>query len=195
MRILASIIAALIAITIHEAPKSMLAVALGDKTPQYQGKLTLNPLKHMDPIGFLVLMLSNIGWSSPVEFNPNNFKHKKRDTVIVALSGIIISLVVAYFTFIAAVNMGMKELVTHTNFGQDILHKVALNSLGLAAINLLPITPFSITKIIAVFSPRNYFKMIQNERTFHTIFLLLYFMEIIPIAARFMIAYFYRIIL
>lgn len=185
IRIVMSIVAALVVTTLHEVPKAVLAVAFGDDTPKIQGKLTLNPFKHVDPIGLIVMVASNAGWSYPVEFNPNNFRHKKLNTVIVALSGIVTSGVIGILALVTVGNMGLVNLTRGNSYVQIFLFYVALNSLGLSIINLVPITPFSITKIIAVFSPRNYFKLIQHERTAHILFLMLYFLGIVPMIIGF----------
>ena len=79
--------ALLIALTIHEYAHARVAVALGDPTPKFQGRLTLNPIAHLDPIGLIMLWLVQFGWAKPVEVNARNFKNWDKDMMWVALAG------------------------------------------------------------------------------------------------------------
>ena len=80
--ILLTLPAVIIAITFHEFAHAFVADKLGDTTPRSQGRLTLNPLKHLDPVGFVLLMFAHVGWGKPVEINPNNFTSNKLNTPI-----------------------------------------------------------------------------------------------------------------
>src|SRR3989344_8883223 len=75
------------AITIHEFAHAWMAVYLGDPTPKLQGRLTLNPIAHLDPIGTLMLLLVRFGWGKPVQFDPYNLENPKRDSAIISLAG------------------------------------------------------------------------------------------------------------
>ena len=86
-QLLIKALAVLLAFTVHEAAHTFSAYWLGDITQKSLGRLTLNPLKHIDPIGFVMILLFNFGWAKPVRFNPEHFKKPDRDILIVALSG------------------------------------------------------------------------------------------------------------
>ena len=90
--------AIIIALTFHEFAHGKVADILGDKTPYYQGRLTLNPLPHIDPIGFLMLLIFKFGWARPVEVNPLNFKNTsiKKGMMLVALAGPGMNLLLAF---------------------------------------------------------------------------------------------------
>lgn len=194
--LLVSMFAALITITLHEFPKAAMATLLGDKTAKYQGKLTLNPFKHMDPIGYLFMVgtsissftltlmsiptVVSVGWSYPVEFNPHNFKNPKRDTWIVATSGMITSIVVGIACLVALRFMGHDFELASVNVVYNFLLTLGLQSLGIAVINIIPVVPFSITKIISVMAPRKYFWLIQHEKMIQMAFLMIYFIGVIP---------------
>ena len=90
-----SVLAALFAISIHELAHGAVADRLGDPTPRALGRLTLNPLKHLDPIGLIMLVLFRLGWAKPVEVNPLRFKNYRRDIILVALAGPLANLTVA----------------------------------------------------------------------------------------------------
>src|SRR3989344_2523293 len=79
--------ALLIAVTIHEFAHAFIADKLGDTTPGMQGRISLNPLRHLDPIGTLMLILFRFGWGKPVQFDPFNLRHPKRDSALIALAG------------------------------------------------------------------------------------------------------------
>ena len=87
--LLASLVGIAIAISIHEFGHAYSAHLLGDDTAKYNGRMTLNPAKHIDPIGLLTLIFFHIGWAKPVPVNPNNFKNYKLGNLIVSLSGVI----------------------------------------------------------------------------------------------------------
>lgn len=82
-----SAIGLVIAVTVHEFCHAFVADYLGDPTPRVQGRVTLNPLAHLDPFGTLALLFIGFGWGKPVEFDPYNLKHKTRDTALIALAG------------------------------------------------------------------------------------------------------------
>ena len=126
LNILLTLPAVIIAITFHEFAHAFVADKLGDTTPRAQGRLTLNPLKHLDPIGFVLLMFAHVGWGKPVEINPNNFtsnKSKSACEAMVSLAGPIMNFIIAIiatiiyyalYTF-APVNTGTGILILLVN--------------------------------------------------------------------------------
>ena len=89
-------IAVLISLTVHEYSHGLAAYKLGDTTARDMGRLTLNPIKHIDPIGALCLLFFHVGWAKPVPINARNFRHPKRDFAITALAGPVSNLIMAF---------------------------------------------------------------------------------------------------
>jgi len=79
--------AAIIGLTVHEFSHAYMAFRLGDHTAKDQGRLTLNPLKHIDWMGFFLIVIAGFGWAKPVSFNPDNLKHKHRDEILISIAG------------------------------------------------------------------------------------------------------------
>lgn len=168
------IIALIFSIVIHELSHGLAADQLGDPTARYAGRLTLNPLSHLDPIGsFLVPLLTFFGggfifgWAKPVPYNPLNLKNPRRDSVLVALAGpasnIILAIVlIIFYKFFAL----LLPLASQTFF----LSVIRLN-LGLAIFNLIPIPPLDGSRIFLSLLPFQ----VQAALEIYGIFLLLIF--------------------
>ena len=126
----------LFSITIHEYAHGRAALALGDPTAKSMGRLSLNPLPHIDPFGAICLFLFNFGWAKPVPVNPLYFKNIRRDTIIMALSG-------PFANFAAAFVAGMLIRFFRLPFEiyQLTLFYLLIMNLGLGLFNLLPIPP------------------------------------------------------
>jgi Zn-dependent protease len=142
---LLSLPAILIGISIHEYGHALAAVKLGDDTPLHQGRLTLNPLSHLDPFGFLCLLLVGFGWAKPVMINPRNFKNPKRDDIIVSIAGVTLNLVTAViFVLIIKVLVSNFRSIFNTNTGQYLLimlYSVVQINIVLMVFNLIPLPP------------------------------------------------------
>lgn len=190
-----TLVAALLAISIHEYPKAILATFLGDNTPRVQGKVSFNPFKHMDPIGFILLVTQGVGWSYPVNFDAQNFKDRKRGTLFVSLIGIIVSVAVAIAILTMNKFFGNNPLsiVGYSIYYKFFTDRLLINCLSIAVFNLIPVPPLSITKIIEVSSPRMYFKLLQYERMIHMGVFLLYFTGIIPFFVKAISTVFVRV--
>ena len=93
---LAVILAALGAIILHENAHGIVALWCGDETAKLQGRISLNPAKHFDIFGFIMFIVIGFGWARPVPVNPNNYKHRKLDSVLVALAGVFTNVVLAF---------------------------------------------------------------------------------------------------
>ena len=96
--IILSALATLITLSIHEFSHALAAHKLGDDTAKYMGRLTINPIKHLDPIGALCMVFFRFGWAKPVPINPRNFKNPKRDFALSAMAGPLSNLVIAFFS-------------------------------------------------------------------------------------------------
>ena len=131
----------LIGLTVHEWAHAYVAYRLGDPTARNLGRMTMNPFAHVDLFGFLCLLLMGFGWAKPVPVNPNNFKHYKRDDILVSLAGITMNLITALvFTFVLYIGFFRWNMYTNTAFRSIILSIVTIN-LSLAVFNLIPVYP------------------------------------------------------
>lgn len=132
----------LLAISIHEFSHGYAAVKLGDDTPLIQGRMTLNPLKHIDPFGFLCLLIVGFGWAKPVMINPKNFKNPRRDDLLVSLAGPVSNLVVAFIFvgFMKLLDM-FAPVTTFTQIVWSVFSGTVSINLVLMVFNLLPIPP------------------------------------------------------
>lgn len=146
------VVAALFAIILHEIAHGLVSTWLGDPTPKRQGRLSLNPLKHLDPIGTLCLIFFHVGWAKPVVVNPDYYKNKKRGMALVALAGPLMNFLLAIFSIIimaifVKVNAYSNVLIIIYNF---LLYFSVIN-LGLGLFNLIPIPPLDGSRIIGAF--------------------------------------------
>ena len=133
--------AILIGLTVHEWAHAYAAYRLGDPTAKNLGRMTLNPLAHIDPIGFVMLLLVGFGWAKPVPVTPRNFKNYRRDDIIVSLAGIATNLIVAFlFSFVYVAGILKWGLATNEAFMSIIGSIISIN-LTLAVFNLIPIYP------------------------------------------------------
>ena len=133
--------AILIGLTVHEWAHAYAAYRLGDPTARNLGRMTLNPLAHIDLIGFAMLLLVGFGWAKPVPVSPRNFKHYRRDDLIVSLAGIITNLIVAFlFSFVYVAGILKWGLATNEAF-MSIVGSIITINLTLAIFNLIPIYP------------------------------------------------------
>lgn len=152
----------LLAITCHEAAHGFVAYLLGDPTAKQAGRLTLNPLKHLDPMGTLALVLTRmIGWAKPVPVNPMYFKNPQRDMMFVALAGPAANMVLAIiFSIVVKVILnlnisGYSEIMLRVlEPTVKIANAGVIINLALCFFNLLPIPPLDGSKILAGFMPR-----------------------------------------
>ncbi len=129
----------LVAITLHELSHGLMADRLGDPTPRVMGRLTLNPLAHLDLIGTLMILFAPFGWAKPVPFDPFNLKNPRRDAALISLAGPVANLLTAI------VVSGLLHLVlaasgTRTLLVQFLAVLIALN-VNLAIFNLIPVYP------------------------------------------------------
>lgn len=146
------VVAALFAIILHEIAHGLVSTWLGDPTPKRQGRLSLNPLKHLDPIGTLCLIFFHVGWAKPVVVNPDYYKNKKRGMALVALAGPLMNFLLAIFSIIITaifvkVNAYSNVLIIIYNF---LLYFSVIN-LGLGLFNLIPIPPLDGSRILGAF--------------------------------------------
>jgi Zn-dependent protease len=167
------IIALVIVISIHEAAHAFMAYKLGDPTAKHHGRMTLNPLAHLDPLGTIMLFVAGFGWGKPVPVNPYNFKNPVKDSALVSLAGpasnfataLVCSIPLKYFAASLPIWLG------------TLLWAVTDLSILLGIFNLLPFPPLDGSKIFAVFVPKKfqakYFEFLQKSQKWFLAFILI----------------------
>lgn len=159
--------ALLIALTVHEYAHARVAVWLGDYTPRYAGRLTLNPVAHLDPLGLIMLWLFKFGWAKPVPINPNNFRDMKQGMVLVSLAGPGSNILMALITKIIIVLLFKLDLLTGV-WGMVLSLTYSYNII-LAVFNLIPLPPLDGSKILMSLLPGRqayWFASIEQYGTF-----------------------------
>ena len=162
--------AILIAITVHEFAHAFTSHKLGDPTPKLQGRLTLNPLAHLDPIGLVCLILLGFGWGRPVQINPRYYKKPKRDIILVSLAGPLSNILLVIISAIAM--RFLLPVIPYATFWKMMQYMITINAV-LCVFNLLPIPPLDGSKILLEILPlRNKYVLYQRVQMYSTIILL-----------------------
>lgn len=195
--------AVLIAITFHEYAHAFVADKLGDDTPRIQGRLTLNPFAHLDPIGAVLLVFVHFGWGKPVEINPRNFSRKismSAGEAIVSLAGPLMDFILAIvFTIISCILVKFaSSFILFNQIGAIIytLIKICISiNIGLGVFNLIPLPPLDGSKILMHFLPYNAKNwMIRNQNIFYIVFLLIWITGLAGVIISPVIDFIYNII-
>lgn len=173
----------LIAITFHEFAHGYVAYKLGDNTAKLEGRLSLNPLAHLDPIGTLMLLVAGFGWGKPVNVNPSNYTRKmsmEKGEMLVSLAGPLTNIILAfifsilYFAIYKYVGITFIETTIGKVLMMLIAGTISIN-IGLGVFNLIPLPPLDGSKIIIPFLPNNakqWFR--RNEEIFHIVFVVIW---------------------
>lgn len=164
--LLVSAAAALLCITFHELSHGFAAYRLGDPTAKNAGRLTLNPIRHIDPLGLVMMLVAKVGWAKPVPVDMRHFKHPKRDMAVTALAGPVSNFVLALLA------LGLSSVLYHVStLGNAalvclcFLSNVAVLSMGLGIFNLIPISPLDGSKVLFAFLPdRIYLTILRYEK-------------------------------
>lgn len=168
--------AALLAIIFHEMSHGYVAYLLGDKTAKNSGRLSLNPIQHMDPLGLLCMILFGFGWAKPVPVNPYFFKKRKLGMALVSIAGPVSNLLMAVLSLSIILVISLLDTGAHAfnflNVIVEFLFVFAILNIGLAVFNLIPVPPLDGSKILFSLLPRRaYGFILRYER--YGMFLLL----------------------
>ena len=168
IHILASLLVIFVTMPFHEFAHAFVATKLGDRTARWQGRLTLNPLAHIDYIGAMGIILFGFGWAKPVPVNPGAFENPKKGMALTALAGPVMNVILG---FVGSV-FGYMFLSVYLKAGAALLAYIAMFfsafsslNIGLAVFNLIPIPPLDGWKVLGAFLPaRTYWKIMSYER-------------------------------
>ena len=154
----------IIAMTAHEYSHARTAVAMGDDTPRREGRLTLDPIAHIDPVGLLMLFIARFGWAKPVMINPGNFRNWRRGEILVAFAGPGANFLVAFLA------MGMIAVFNRFDVLLSsgmllVLQLIVMYNINFAIFNLLPIPPLDCSRILTSLLPQEWaYKLAGLER-------------------------------
>ena len=175
LSIVLGVIPALVCITLHELSHGFVAYKLGDNTAKLQGRLTLNPLKHLDIMGLLMLIVFHFGWAKPVPVNMYKFRNPKRGMALTALAGPVANIIIAFVAFF--LYGALLIPFSGSSAGGYVLQMLittAYMSIGLAVFNIIPIPPLDGSKVLFAFlSDEAHLKLMRYERYGMIVLLLL----------------------
>ena len=197
INLLLRVCAALLCITFHELAHGFVADRMGDHTARMQGRLSWNPVRHIDPFGLLMMIVAGVGWAKPVPINPANFKFPKRGMAITALAGPVANFLMAFLF------LGLGSLIYHLvpisipnavwyvfSYGMLFIARCAVLSVGLGLFNLIPIPPLDGSKVVFSLLPdRIYFTLLRYERYIMLALFALVFLGILDGPLQFCIRY------
>lgn len=161
------LLAVLFCLTVHETCHGLAALALGDPTAKRQHRLSLNPLRHIDWFGLLMMLVAGFGWARPVPVNPNYFKKPRQGMALTALAGPVSNLLLALLLLIPA-----RLIYTYAHYSVfnqtalDFLTSTAALSIGLGLFNLIPIPPLDGSKVLAVLLPERAYRWLMRYERF-----------------------------
>ena len=183
LALLLTLPAVIIAITFHEFAHAWAADKFGDDTPRMQGRLNLNPMSHIDPMGFMLLMFAGFGWGKPVQINPRNFNRNVRmdkGEMLVSLAGPLMNFILA---IISAFVLGAVYMFSSSDFffsttGSIIyilLQQILAINIGLGVFNLIPLPPLDGSKIFINYLPYKARRwVIEHGNIFYIVFLVIW---------------------
>ena len=193
-----------LSLSIHEVAHGYAAYKLGDPTARNLGRLSLNPIKHVDPIGFICMLLFGFGWAKPVPINTRYFKNPRRDMAITGaagpLSNLILAIIFAVLARVTEILFYVAPATSSLGFNVYILiflfFKIGVNlNITLAVFNLLPIPPLDGSRIFLVLLPTNlYFKVMRYEKYISLALMIALFFGLLDGPINFVSNIFYRLI-
>lgn len=186
IELLCTVPAALIAIVLHEYAHGWMSARLGDPTPGMTGRLSMNPLHHLDFAGTLMLIFFHVGWAKPVQVNPRYYKKPKLGMALTALAGPMMNF---FLALLSCLGMGltaklfMMPVVLQTGAPYYVFYFFnicAVINIGLGAFNLIPIPPLDGSKILGAFLPEKwYFKVMRYEQYGIIVLVILLFLNVL----------------
>lgn len=166
--------AAIIGLTVHEFSHAFAAYKLGDNTAKDEGRLTLNPLKHIDWMGFFLIVIAGFGWAKPVTFNPNNLKNKHRDEILISLAGPISNFLLAILFLVLARLLYFGVFFHATTLGLEIINIFVIWGIinfSLFIFNLIPLPPLDGSHIYLTFLKDIHPRLMMNLYKYGTLVL------------------------
>ena len=174
--LLKSLPAVVIGLTVHELAHELMAYFLGDMTAKNDGRLTLNPLKHIDPLGFILIVIAGFGWAKPVNFNPANLRNKHRDEILISLAGPFSNFLLAVLFLVIARGLFALPYFTQDPTGLTVINLLVAWSVinfGLFVFNLIPIPPLDGSHVYTTFLAKINPQLTQTIYKYGTVALLL----------------------
>jgi Zn-dependent protease len=137
-------------LTVHECCHALCAWKLGDSTAREQGRITLNPLRHIDIIGFIFIVFAGFGWAKPVQFNPQYLRHPRRDKALIAAAGPLSNLIlgIVFILFFKGLIFFHSGINVFTENFMYVMYYAAVINFGLFVFNLIPIPPLDGSHIV-----------------------------------------------
>ena len=174
--------AILIAFTFHEYAHAIMADKLGDKTPRFQGRLSLNPIVHIDPIGFLLILLVGFGWAKPVQTNPSAYKNYYKDDLKVSIAGPMANLIIGFvfaILYVLFVNFLPTDSALNTIIAKILMITGYLNCI-LFFLNLIPIPGFDGFHILRDLFPKFFYNLSDTITRYQFIIFMVLIFPILP---------------
>ena len=199
-----SAFAVLITLTVHEYCHGYAAYKLGDPTTRNAGRLTLNPIRHIDPFGALCMIFFHFGWAKPVPVNSRYLRNPRRDLAIISFAGPLSNFILSFFA--AFIYLSLYAIFRNVSFSNEITLSIVENTilffqlfhlinLGIALFNLIPIPPLDGSRIFLVLLPTHlYFKIMRYERYISLALMIALFLGLLDRPIDFVSNIFYRLI-